>query len=434
MRSVEYRPWLALISFSLLLFLITASTFSALGVVLPAMVKEEGWSWTEAGFGFTLLGACCGASSYLPALLIRRIGVRWTLLIGTGVMAGGFFCLSITHGLVLYFLGAALCGVGYQMMALIPGTHVLAAAFKRRAMAFGVYFTFGSLGGVAGPWFVLGLMQASHDQWRLFWSVQMAVSIAVGLFCVLLIGSSKWLAAASTRTDEAVAAEAVTGAGRVFRSSQSWTVSEAVRTPQFYIILAAYFSHLLCGVTVASLSVAHLTQMGVAATVAGAMLSLESLMQLGARLLGGMIGDWLDPKYMLIFALGAMVVGCLALAGAHSYPMMLLYVVGTGLGFGLTALAVTVLLLNYFGRTHNLEIFALTCLIGALSALGPFIGGIIRDSFGSFGLTFQLFAVVILVVMGAALFMRPPIKREVPHQAFGEPNQTSAPELIEKAA
>jgi MFS family permease len=434
MRSIEYRPWLALISFSLLLFLITASTFSALGVVLPAMVKEEGWSWTEAGFGFTLLGACCGASSYLPALLIRRIGVRWTLLLGTVVMAMGFFCLSITHGLILYFLGAALCGVGYQMMALIPGTHVLAAAFRRRAMAFGVYFTFGSLGGVAGPWFVLALMQASHDQWRLFWTVQMAVSIAVGLFCVFLIGSSQWLADASAKTDEAMAAEPVEQVRRVYRSATSWTVVEAIRTPQFYIILAAYFSHLLCGVTVASLSVAHLTQMGVAATVAGAMLSLESLMQLGARLLGGVIGDWLDPKYMLIFALGAMVVGCLALAGAHSYPMMLLYVVGTGLGFGLTALAVTVLLLNYFGRTHNLEIFALTCLIGALSALGPFIGGIIRDSVGGFGLTFQLFAAVILVVMGAALFMRPPVKREDRDQARGEQRRTSGHELIEKAA
>ena len=159
MKTIEYRPWLALFSFSLLLFLITASTFSALGVVLPAMVKEEGWNWTEAGFGFTLLGACCGASSFLPAFLIRRIGVRATLLIGTAVMAGGFFCLSVTHGLSLYFIGAALCGVGYQMMALIPGTHVLAAAFKRRAMAFGVYFTFGSLGGVAGPWFVLGVMK-----------------------------------------------------------------------------------------------------------------------------------------------------------------------------------------------------------------------------------------------------------------------------------
>ena len=410
MKTIEYRPWLALCSFSLLLFLITASTFSALGVVLPSMVAEEGWNWTQAGFGFTLLGACCGASSFLPALLIRRIGVRSTLLIGTAVMAGGFFCLSITHGLGLYFLGAALCGVGYQMMALIPGTHVLAAAFKRRAMAFGVYFTFGSLGGVAGPLLVLALMKASHEHWRTYWSIQMAVSVAVGLLCAFMIGSSRWLAESSARTEDALTAEAEAphaGRARIYRSRESWTVREAVRTPQFYILLAAYFGHLLVGITVAALSPAHLVQRGVSATVAGSMLSFESLMGIVGRMGAGLIGDRLDPRYLLIFAFVSMTVGALALSVADTYPMMLLYAAGTGLGFGIAALAVTVLLINYFGREHNLEIFSVTCLIGALSALGPAIGGWIRDGVGDFTPAFQLFAAMTGIILVAALFMRP---------------------------
>jgi len=434
MKTIEYRPWLALCSFSLLLFLITASTFSALGVVLPSMVAEEGWNWTQAGFGFTLLGACCGASSFLPALLIRRIGVRSTLLIGTAVMAGGFFCLSITHGLMLYFLGAALCGVGYQMMALIPGTHVLAAAFKRRAMAFGFYFTFGSLGGVAGPLLVLALMKASHEHWREYWSIQMGVSIAVGLLCAFMIGSSKWLAESSARTEDALTAEAEapqTGKVRIYRSRESWTVREAVRTPQFYILLAAYFGHLLVGITVAGLSPAHLVQRGVSATVAGSMLSFESLMGIVGRMGAGLIGDRLDPRYLLIFALVAMTAGSLALSVADTYPMMLLYAAGTGLGFGIAALSVTVLLINYFGREHNLEIFSMTCLIGALSALGPAIGGWIRDDFGNFTPAFQLFAAMTGIILVAALFMRPPIRRAA---AYTETNETSAAKLIEEAA
>jgi MFS family permease len=434
MKTIEYRPWLALCSFSLLLFLITASTFSALGVVLPSMVAEEGWNWTQAGFGFTLLGACCGASSFLPALLIRRIGVRSTLLIGTAVMAGGFFCLSITHGLGLYFLGAALCGVGYQMMALIPGTHVLAAAFKRRAMAFGVYFTFGSLGGVAGPLLVLALMKASHEHWRTYWSIQMAVSVAVGLLCAFMIGSSRWLAESSARTEDALTAEAEAphaGRARIYRSRESWTVREAVRTPQFYILLAAYFGHLLVGITVAALSPAHLVQRGVSATVAGSMLSFESLMGIVGRLGAGLIGDRLDPRYLLIFAFVSMTIGVLALSVADTYPMMLLYAAGTGLGFGIAALAVTVLLINYFGREHNLEIFSVTCLIGALSALGPAIGGWIRDGVGDFTPAFQLFAAMTGIILVAALFMRPPIRRGA---AYNEINETSAAKLVEEAA
>jgi cyanate permease len=89
--------------------------------------------------------------------------------------------------------------------------------------------------------------------------------------------------------------------------------------------------------------------------------------------------------------------------------LMLLYAVGTGVGFGLTVLAVTVLLLNYYGRRSNLELFSLTCLVGAVSAAGPFIGGMMRDRLGGFAPTFQLFAAVIAVVFVAALFMKPPV-------------------------
>src|SRR6185312_14294066 len=173
MTRSEWRGWLLVAAFSLVLFLITAGTYNALGVVLPHMVSEEGWSWTEAGFGFTLLGAATGASSFLPQMLIRKVGVRATLLIGTAVMALGFLALARTQGVWLYFIGAALCGVGYQMMALIPGTHVLAALFKHRALPFGIYFTSAALGGVAGPFVVFAVLALSHGHWRDFWLLQM---------------------------------------------------------------------------------------------------------------------------------------------------------------------------------------------------------------------------------------------------------------------
>ena len=72
MAADRLRPWIAHGAFSLILFLITAATYSSLGVVLPAMVKDLGWSWSEAGLGFTLMGAATGASSWFPAALIRK--------------------------------------------------------------------------------------------------------------------------------------------------------------------------------------------------------------------------------------------------------------------------------------------------------------------------------------------------------------------------
>lgn len=414
----RFRPWSLLAAFSLLLFLITASTYGSLGVVLPAMIGELNWSFEKAFLGFSVLGVFTGASSWLPAILIRKIGVRGTLLAGAVVLAGGFVGLANAESLLSYYVGAAACGVGFQMAALIPGTHVLSALFRQRALPFGVYFTFGSLGGAAGPWMVLNLMGASGGDWRAFWMVQAVLAVVVGGFCALMVGGSKWLAAAAHEVDIEVeqAARQAPATARVYRTAHEWTVRQALRTPQFYILVAAYFSHLLVGVTVASVSVSHLTELGVAAGVAAVaagalaakMLSLEALMQTLARLAGGALGDRVDPRWLLVFAQGMLVVGLLALSKATTPALMLVYAIGTGVGFGLTVLAVTVLLLNYYGRQSNLELFSLTCLVGAVSAAGPFIAGAMRDRLGSFTPTFELFAAVTALVFVAVLVMRPP--------------------------
>ena len=415
MPRSEWRPWVLLGVFSLLLFLISAATFSSLGVVLPAMVADQGWSWAQAGLGFTLLGACCGGSAWFPPMVIRRFGVRAALLLGTAVMALGFVCLYLTQSVWVYFLGTALCGVAYQLMALIPGTHVLAAVFQKRAMAFGLYFTLGGLGGVAGPMMALGVMSVTGGEWRPFWALQAVAALGIGVLCAMLIPSSAWLKASSEKIDIAVKADAEAAAATatpaplaVYRTVQDWTLRQAMGTPQFYILASAYCVHLLSGVTVSSLSVAHLTERGVAAGVAAGMLSVEGLMATAARLGGGFIGDRIDPKWLLMFAVGSLGVGSLALSVADSTLLMFVYAIGTGAGFGLTALAVTILLLNYYGRKNNLEIFSTVCLAGTVSALGPLIGGSLRDLLGSFAPTFQMFGVVAAVVFVASLFMRPP--------------------------
>jgi MFS family permease len=412
--TIDWRSLGLLGVLGLVNFQINASTFNALGVVLPDMVRDLHWSWTEAGFGFTILGAACGGSALLPAALIRRFGVRVTLLAGTAVMVCGFLSLAKAHSVVLFFLGAGLCGVGYQMMALIPGTYVLAAIFQRRAIPFGVYFTFGALGGVAGPWMVWIVNQLFPDGWRIFWLLQGAGAVLLGLLCAAMVGGRAWLARIGEETDRALAsrtqAEPVLKSrpGGLHRTTRDWTVREAMRTPQFYLLLAAYFGHLLVGATVASLSVAHLTQRGVAMSVALGMLSLEALVQTLGRAGATVLGDRLDPKHLLLLALGALTLGSAALSVADSYPLMLVYAIGSGLGFGLTGLAVTMLLLDYFGRRNNLEIFARTSLVGAFSALGPTLGGQLRDSTGAFGSTFQIYAGVIALVFIGAAIMPPP--------------------------
>ncbi len=411
MANVRWRSWLVLAAFSVLNALITVAIYTALGIVLPLMVKDEGWSWTAAGFGFTVIGACIGGSSYLPALMIRRVGVRTTLLAGTGLVTAGLACLAFTRSLPIYYLGAAFCGVGYQMMALIPATHVLQALFKRKSSAFGIYFTLSSALGAGGPILVLGLLRTFGQDWRQVWVAEVFAALVIGVICALAMGGRAWLARESQRMDAELAVDRALPKPvrlRVHRTEDDWTLAQALRTPQFYILLFAYFGHVLCMATTASFAMAHLTEHGVPTLTVGAMLTVEGLVGLAWRFLAGVLGDILDPRYLLLFALGALVAGMFALSVGHDYVSLIVFAVGTGIGFTVTALTVTVLVLDYFGRRHNLEIFSTICMVGAVSALGPLIGGFMRDHLGGFAPTFQIFAALNGVVFLAVLFMRPP--------------------------
>ena len=274
-------------------------------------------------------------------------------------------------------------------------------------------------------------MAAANGGWRPYWWAQAIASVVVGALCAALVGGRAWLAAAAVETDKAVADDAKTAPvnAKVYRTTTDWTVKEAIRTPQFWVILAAYFAHLLGGVTAVSLAPTHFNELGVVSAVAISVISFESLMQVVARMGGGLLGDRVDPRWLLAGAQGMMAVGLLALTHATTWPLMMLFAVGVGVGFGMTVLAISILLLNYYGRKNNLEIFSLVCLVGAVSALGPVIGGVMRDHLGGFAPTFQVFAAIIGVIFVAALFMRPPRKA-----TQVEPVAEPVPNMLQDAA
>jgi OFA family oxalate/formate antiporter-like MFS transporter len=365
------------------------------------MVKALHWDWTGAGLGFTLLGLATGLASYAPTVVTRQGGVRLTLLLGGAVTAAGFLCLYAAHDLKLYWLGAVLTGLGFALCAIIPGTFVLARAFRARSAAIGIYFTIGGLGGVAGPWLYLAVLRLGGD-WRDYW-LFLAVAVAVLGALAALVSEP----AAADPEPEGRASPAAP-APHIYRTARSWSVAEALKAPQFWIVVAAYTTYLLCEVTVNGLSVQHLTERGAPFTLAGALLSFQALVSVFARGGAGLAGERVDPRKLVIVAMACLAVGIAALALAHSLPLMVVYAIAVGAGYGLAYLATTVLLLNYFGRERNLELFSLMCLVSTLASAGPFLGGLVHDRLGGFAPALWGFSGVAALVLVAVVLMRPP--------------------------
>ncbi len=386
------RAWTTLLLVSALFFIITAATFNALGPARGDMVGELHWSESGFGAGFSLLGVFCGITATIPAFLIRRIGVRLTLALGGVVMAVAFACLATAHGLTLYLAGCSLAGLGFTLLATVPATYLLTRNFERPAFIFGLYFSLGQGGAVAGP--LLYLWIAGMGGWRMVWIVSGIATLLTALLAALLVDARTDLAAAAEHDPEI--------------TRESWVVRTALKTPQFAVLAAAYSVFLFVDITVASFSIPHLMSHGVGETAAISLLSLGALINAGGRFGGGLLSRFIDAKSLLAVALLLLLGGLLALCTGTSPFLLLLYASGIGIGSGLTFFASTILLLDYFGRKPNLELFATVNLISTVGSVGPAFAGFVFDRSGSFVPAFLILAALVAAILMAVLRMRPP--------------------------
>ncbi len=402
MPSKPLPSWIPFLALSLLFFLVSAGTFSSLGVVLPAMVDEMHWSWTEAGLGYTLLGVACGLSSLAPAMFIRTVGVRGTIALGAVLGAVGFAGLALTHSIAVYLVSETLIGIAFSLTTTVPGVHVITGLFTRRSTMLGAYFTIGGLGQVAGPLMYVAINGTTH-QWRLYWWVFVATCAVLGAFAALVTSSGREVI--DPQTD--IPPEQL-GAGDLIKGLQDWTVRHALRTPQFYVIVGAYTMYLLVNTTAHGFAVEHLRERGIDPRYSAVMLSVEAFIGAGVAIIGGVVGERVSAKTLLAVSLGALVVGMTALAFAHGFVLMGVYALGIGVGYGLSFLASTMLLLNYFGKRANLELYSIMSLISTLAAVGPAVGGWARDTLGGFAGVFLLCSLATLMMLAATVFMSPP--------------------------
>jgi OFA family oxalate/formate antiporter-like MFS transporter len=390
--------WLLFAVISAIYFTISAATFSSLGIVLPYMISELTWSWSQAGTGFSLLALLVGLASALPAWTIRRFGIAATYGIGGAIMVVGFGLLALTSGIYSYLAAACMLGLGFALCAVVPAVYLLNGWMPdNRSAVIGAYFTVGGLGAVAGPLAANGFMAATHS-WRLYWWTMAAVMLGLTLLALIFVKSPPVAAAAAGGEAQ----------DRVRGKQRDWRFREAIRTPQYWVISLSMTATLLCVLTTSTFAPAHLTALGISTGVAATVLSTNGAVGALSRYLGGALATRIDPKWLLVAGVLGEGIGMAALSVANNHLALGIFAVSEGFGFGMCLLATTVLLVNYFGPSENPEIYGTFNLITTLAMVGPYLGGLIKDIFGGFGGLFQGCAILMLLIVAMAVAMRPP--------------------------
>jgi len=402
--NIVRRGWINFALVSLLFFQVTAATFASLGVALPFMIEEMSWSWSGAGLGFSMLSFMVGIASRIPSWTLTRMGARATFGIGGVIMVIGLTLMATTTGLNQYVVGAGLAGLGYTSCALIPGVAVINQWLPhRRSVAIGAYMMIGGLGGVAGPFFVTSVVAATGS-WRWHWWLMAGLIGVLTVLAVVLLKSRP----ASADEDAQSALSAESHSDNVYMTRFEWHFKDVIRTPQYYIIVAAMTMTLFGGVTTNSWAVSHMGNLGVLVAIAAGALSAQALVNSSSRAFGGILATSVDPKWLLASALAGEVIGMLALSYADNMTMIVLFAIGEGYGFGMCMFATTILLVNYYGPKEAPKTMGTMYLITTVAMFGPVLGGYVADRYGGFAGVFQAYAVVLALILVAVVMMRPP--------------------------
>ena len=407
-----FKRWWMFALASAFFFFITAATFSSLGVVLPYMIEEFSWSWSQAGTGFSLLALLVGLAGTLPAWTIRRFGIKATYVIGSAIMACGFVLISTGTGLYQYWLGAGLLGLGFALCATVPGIHLINNWLPdRRSFAIGMYMTLGGLGAVAGPP-VVTLIVSITDSWRAHWWSMATAILALMVLAIAFINNRP---VENDKTGVANTLEEEKTSDRVFKTKTDWRYREVLLTPQYYVIVAALTLTLFCTLTMNSWAFTHLGMLGISTALATLALSADGAVNALSRALGGIIATRIDPKWLLVAALIGEMIGMLALSVADNPGALIFFAIGEGFGFGMCFLATALLLLNYFGEKDNPEILGTMNFITTAAMAGPVIAGYLGDKVGGFSIAFQLNAALLLIIIIAVAVMKPPQQKVEEH-------------------
>jgi MFS family permease len=391
------RKWRVLAAVSLLFFFVSGSTFSSLGIVLFAMAGELHWSMAEAGASFSVLGLACCLTSPLPALLMRRIGSRMTLFAAGLTLACGFGLACYSHTLWTFYAAMALLGAGFTLGANIPGVFLLAGWFPQRAARMiGIYLMFGAFGGVVAPPLVQRLVAVNG--WRVHWLVMLACAAGLAVFCLVAV-----LDAGSGATNRSDNAPDVGSS-----EPRGWAYRQALATPQFLILALAMIVTQTTVTTLHSAAVPHFTRLGLTAEFTALMLSLQALLATLAKGLAGSLAERFDPRVALVGGLIVHAAGLFLLGNAKTHTLGYLFALTFGLGWGSVYLAVTVLMLRYFGRECGTTLMSTVWLLTGFAAAGPALAGLLADRFGTFAPVFDACAWLLVPIALAAWLMGTP--------------------------
>jgi len=389
-----------IVGIGMLVGCIGMGSMMSLGVFLQPMSQDMGWSRAGISFAAVLNFLAMGFGSFFWGSLSDRFGTRAVVLaggvlLGIGLIAGSqattLWQFQLLFGITV---GLAVGSIYAPMTATVTRwftvNRSLAVALVSAGMGLGTVLI-----APLSRWII-----TSYD-WR------SAMLVIGGIAWLVIIPASLFL----RRPPAPTYAGAANNAGN---SGHEFSMLEVLRTPQFASIALTHFACCAAHSGPIFHMVSYAMDCGVPSMAAAAVFGVAGLASLSGRIVCGLVADRVGAKRTLITGLAVQALAVslyLVTQGATGfYALAALF----GLSYGGVMPLYAILVREYFGGKIMGTAYGAVVMVSLLGmAIGPWAGGWLFDTFGSY---FWLYVGSFGIGLGAvaiAFSFRPPERQPV---------------------
>ena len=345
----------------------------SLPVFLGPMSAATGWSRTGISLAMTFGFLAMAFGSIFWGTVTDRVGPQVVVLTGSCLLPASLALASFSRSLFEFqvvfgvLVGTGTAAIFAPMMATVTGWFDTQRSLAVSLVSAGMGMAPMTMSPIAG-WLI------SHHDWRTALLIIAAIAAGIMIPTSFLVRRPPAL---ETNGDPNAANR---------HPEAEMSIGEAVRSPQFVILLLTNFS--CCATHSGPIfhTVSYAITCGIAPMTAVSIYSLEGLAGLGGRVGFGILGDRLGAKRVLVAGLFIQALGALGYYFTSSLSGF--YAVAALFGFTYAGVMplYSVIARENFPLSMMGTIIGGTAMAGSLGmATGPVLGGWIFDTTGGYG-------------------------------------------------
>ncbi|HXQ26062.1 MAG TPA: MFS transporter [Candidatus Acidoferrales bacterium] len=421
MPQNRFYGWKLLFVFWAIIILNFAFPTFGTSVVNTYMAKAMHLNRKELGLAFSVFSLMAGLPGPLVAKSIYKFGIRFTLVVGTllasiGSLMMALFVHTVFQAIVVFGFvvgsGAAMAGTIAPQVGMARWFH------KKRARAISLLLTASGIGGFIAVPSLNGVIARFGGNWRAAWWCMAVMSLVAALIAALFVkespaqmgqapdGEPATDAAASSATSDSKKS------GSVFKTTEDWTLREALSTPTVWLLIATYLGFFMGFFIYIAHGISHLEGLGYAPGAAAKSISIIMISSLIGQFAVAALGDRIEPRYLSAVAVCLYGAGMLLAIKAVEPAAMYSYAILMGSGFGAAFTCLQTTLGNYYGTKVYPALLGVTTPFGTiLGAIGPVTAGYVYDRYGTYSYVFSGVAAICFASAVLYLLAKPPVRR-----------------------